>query len=183
MTVVERRLLLVEDDAAFAESLMRSFERRAVHCQWLPDAYSVRSAIVTLGQQGISDVVLDMNLGDTSGLALIPELRRALPTANILVLTGYASIATTVMAIKAGADNYLAKPADASAILKALDQDADEDGDESGESSLMSVPRMEWEYIQRVLVENEGNISATARALNMHRRTLQRKLAKRPVGR
>jgi len=103
-----------------------------------------------------------------------------------LVLTGYASIATTVQAIKLGADNYLAKPADSAAILRALDEDAAEPDltePDAQEFQPMSVSRLEWEHIQRVLNEHEGNVSATARALNMHRRTLQRKLAKRPVGR
>ena len=102
------------------------------------------------------------------------------------MLTGYASIATTVQAIKLGADNYLAKPADSAAVLRALDEDIAES--ESADTpavefQAMSVSRLEWEHIQRVLNEHDGNVSATARALNMHRRTLQRKLAKRPVGR
>jgi len=103
-----------------------------------------------------------------------------------LILTGYASIATTVQAIKLGADNYLAKPADSAAVLRALDDDSGSvasNDDEASDFQPMSVSRLEWEHIQRVLNEHEGNVSATARALNMHRRTLQRKLAKRPVGR
>ena len=102
------------------------------------------------------------------------------------MLTGYASIATTVQAIKLGADNYLAKPADAAAVLRALEEDAegmDTQPEIADGFQTMSVSRLEWEHIQRVLNEHEGNVSATARALNMHRRTLQRKLAKKPVGR
>jgi two-component system response regulator RegA len=97
------------------------------------------------------------------------------------VLTGYASIATTVDAIKLGATQYLAKPADVDAILKALNATDVIISEEEMASGPMSVDRLEWEHIQRVLTENDGNISATARALKMHRRTLQRKLAKRPV--
>ena len=103
---------------------------------------------------------------------------------RILVLTGYASIATAVEAIKLGADNYLAKPADADEILTALlgeNSPAQEDSSNIGEP--MSVRRLEWEHIQKVLKENDGNISETARQLKMHRRTLQRKLQKRPVAR
>ncbi len=96
------------------------------------------------------------------------------------MLTGYASITTTVDAIKLGATQYLAKPADVDAILKALNA-TEVVIEDDAPSSPMSVDRLEWEHIQRVLAENDGNISATARALKMHRRTLQRKLAKRPV--
>ena len=124
-------------------------------------------------------------------------MRRQLPRARLLVLTGYASIATTVQAIKAGADNYLSKPANLDSILSALAQcsASNDDGVERDDqlavetlkfdesASPLSVERLEWEHIQRVLTEHQGNISSTARALNMHRRTLQRKLAKRPVAR
>ena len=99
------------------------------------------------------------------------------------MLTVYASIATAVQAVKEGADNYLAKPANVESILEALQTNASEvQADEALEHPVvLSVDRLEWEHIQRVLAENSNNISATARALNMHRRTLQRKLAKKPV--
>ena len=103
---------------------------------------------------------------------------------RILVLTGYASIATAVEAIKLGADNYLAKPADTDEILAAMFADfkkGNSNSDEEPKLETMSVRRLEWEHIQRVLMENDGNVSATARQLNMHRRTLQRKLQKKPV--
>jgi two-component system response regulator RegA len=100
---------------------------------------------------------------------------------KILILTGYASIATAVEAIKLGADNYLAKPADTDEVLNALFASADESPRNSIDVAPMSVKRLEWEHIQKVLNENEGNISKTARELKMHRRTLQRKLQKRPV--
>jgi two-component system response regulator RegA len=174
---VIRKILILDDDAVFASTLMSSLLRRGVESV---HAGSVDQARLML--DGITDAVVDLNLGAVSGLSFISELRDNLPLANILVLTGYASIASTVQAIKLGADNYLAKPADTSAILKALDQDAAESDAQSEFAEVMSVPRMEWEHIQRVLAENEGNVSATARALNMHRRTLQRKLFKKPVG-
>ena len=97
------------------------------------------------------------------------------------MLTGYASIATAVEAIKLGADNYLAKPADIDEILAALDNDSDEEEHDAQFQEPMSVRRLEWEHIQKVLLENHGNISETARQLKMHRRTLQRKLQKKPV--
>jgi two-component system response regulator RegA len=112
-------------------------------------------------------------------------MRAALHDARILVLTGYASIATAVAAVKQGADEYLAKPANVDSILTALMAGISEDAAEAAleEPVPLSVARLEWEHIQRVLTEHGGNISATARALNMHRRTLQRKLGKRPVSR
>ncbi len=121
-----------------------------------------------------------MKLAAESGLGLIGPLKALHPEMRILLLTGYASIAAAVEAIKLGATYYLAKPADADEILAALGRDV-------GDAAIlppdepMSVGRLEWEHIQRVLSENDDNISATARALKMHRRTLQRKLMKRPV--
>ena len=101
---------------------------------------------------------------------------------RILVLTGYASIATAVKAIKRGADDYLAKPVTAGAVAAVLEREArPEGGDPAAPLEPMSPRRLEWEHIQRVLAEHDGNISATARTLRMHRRTLQRKLAKRPL--
>ncbi|MBS3936504.1 MAG: response regulator, partial [Sulfuritalea sp.] len=128
-------------------------------------------------------VVLDLNLGSSSGLALIRPLLDLAPGCRILVLTGYASIATAVEAIKRGATQYFAKPIEVDAIVAAFgapDRCAVTAVAEVPDDPL-SVGRLEWEHIQRVLHEHQGNISATARALRMHRRTLQRKLAKRPV--
>lgn len=180
--MTERILLLVDDDEVFSKTLVRSLERRGLTC--VHASSSGQLAQLTSGAL-FSDIILDLNLGESTGLDLIPGLRKRYPNANILVLTGYASIATTVKAIKLGADNYLAKPADTEAILLALDSDAEDtvDGVALGGVQPMSVGRLEWEHIQRVLQENQGNVSATARALNMHRRTLQRKLAKRPLAR
>ena len=108
-------------------------------------------------------------------------LLEASPGVRILVLTGYASIATAVDAVKLGAIQYLAKPVEVDAILTAFEEDANPNFDVAISDEPLSVDRLEWEHIQRVLNENDGNISATARALKMHRRTLQRKLSKRPV--
>ena len=126
-------------------------------------------------------MVLDLNLNGSSGLALIPQLLAINPACRIVVLTGYASITTAVDAIKLGAVQYLAKPVEIEAILAAFESDDAPDLDVVAPDEPLSVDRLEWEHIQRVLNENDGNISATARALKMHRRTLQRKLSKRPV--
>jgi len=127
---------------------------------------------------------LDLNLGRETSLKLIPLLKASHQNIRILMLTGYASITTAVEAIKLGADNYLAKPSDADEILAALlseNQTKLSTTDDRSKLERMSVRRLEWEHIQKVLQENDGNISATARQLNMHRRTLQRKLQKHPV--
>jgi two-component system, response regulator RegA len=173
------KLLLVEDDAAFAHVTSRALARRG---------YSVRHADSSVGARSLiaseifDHAILDLNLGGHSSLELIPLLRARNEAMQILILTGYASITTAVEAIKLGADNYLAKPADADEILQALWGGRPlPSGGETICSSPMSVRRLEWEHIQKVLKENEGNISETARQLKMHRRTLQRKLQKRPV--
>jgi two-component system, response regulator RegA len=174
------QLLLVDDDAVFARVLGRALSARGFS---VCAANSSDEAMVHLGaDHGLRPdfAVLDLNLGGTSGLKLIGAVRQTNPHCRIVVLTGYASISTAVDAIKLGADQYLAKPTEVDAIVRALLDEQAPDQADAGDSTL-SVPRLEWEHIQRVLAENGGNISATARALKMHRRTLQRKLIKRPV--
>lgn len=170
------RILIVDDDEVFAQTLARSFKRREIESEVALDLTSALAAAQTL----FDAVLLDLRLGEESGMSILEELRQALPDARILILTGYSSIATAVEAIKLGADNYLPKPAAAEEILRALEA--------SPEGLVAEIPdqapsldRLEWEHIQRVLSSNDGNISASARELGMHRRTLQRKLAKRPV--
>lgn len=175
------KMLLVEDDEIFGRVISRAMQQRGYE---VVHALSLDAASGTVSTQGFDLAVLDLNLGGHSSLPLIPKLKQHNPHMRILVLTGYASIATAVDAIKLGADNYLAKPADADEILAALlgdDTLAHEETNSIGEP--MSVRRLEWEHIQKVLNENNGNISETARQLKMHRRTLQRKLQKRPVAR
>lgn len=177
------RFLIVDDDDVFASTLARALTRRG----YQPGVAPTVDAALALARETTFDLVtIDLHLvhagGTSSGLLLIEPLRTLLPHARILVLTGYASIATAVQAVKAGADNYLAKPADVDAILRTLQGDAALPSAEDIPTPL-SVSRLEWEHIQRVLAEHHGNISATARALNMHRRTLQRKLSKKPVAR
>jgi two-component system response regulator RegA len=173
--------LIIDDEEVFASTLARSLARRGMQADWVcsPDV-----ALQLAEQRPYTDITLDLNLGEYSGLLYVQPLRQARPLARLLVLTGYASIATTVQAMKLGADNYLAKPADTTTILRALDENAPFlDAEGEGGFQSMSVSRLEWEHIQRVLTEHQGNVSASARALNMHRRTLQRKLAKKPMAR
>lgn len=170
--------LIIDDDPSFNAILVRTLERRGHPARGAHDA---ASALDLAREMQAGRVVLDLNLNGSSGLALIQELLLIEPDCRIVVLTGYASIATAVDAIKLGAVQYLAKPIEIEAIIAAFEQDEAPDFDLPASDEPLSVDRLEWEHIQRVLNENDGNISATARALKMHRRTLQRKLSKRPV--
>lgn len=171
-----RSLLLVDDDATFCSVLARALERRGFD---VSVAHSVEEAMPLARRCPPQYGVVDMKMGGASGLTLVRALHSLNPEARIVVLTGYASIATAVEAIKLGANQYLAKPANADEIVAAFGHDACDSVPLNAQPA--SVERLEWEHIQRVLQENQGNISATARALNMHRRTLQRKLGKMPV--
>lgn len=175
-----RRFLIVDDDAVFRSVLARALVRRGYE---VVEAEDARSALALLQAERPDACVLDLKIGHESGLHLLPELLHRQPGLKVVVLTGYASIATAVEAVKQGAVNYLAKPADADEILAAFSTTAAVAPQEVLETPPMSVDRLEWEHIQKVLAENNGNISETARALGMHRRTLQRKLQKRPVRR
>lgn len=171
------KLLLVDDDDAFLRVLGKALTRRGFDV--LPAATSdAARELANSNQPGFA--VVDLKLENDSGLDLIPDLKNAREDMVIVVLTGYASIATAVEAIKRGASNYLAKPARADDVVKALTGKQDTPATDD-DYTPMSVDRLEWEHIQKVLQENDGNISATARSLGMYRRTLQRKLAKRPV--
>jgi two-component system response regulator RegA len=172
-------LLVIEDDPTFNAVLSRALGRRGYTVSSAQDANSALAAAQAVSPVGI---VLDLNLGATSGLNLIRPLLDIVPGCRIVVLTGYASIATAVEAIKLGATQYFAKPVEVEAIIAAFDTTVSASfADAAPPTDTLSVNRMEWEHIQRVLHEHEGNISSTARALKMHRRTLQRKLGKRPV--
>ncbi|MGB0733088.1 MAG: response regulator transcription factor [Pontibacterium sp.] len=172
-----KRLLIVDDDETFTRILSRALGRHGLE---ITVAHSPKDAREKLKDSLPDFATVDLKMDEASGLTLIPDLIKANPDMKVLILTGYASITTAVEAIKLGATNYLPKPADANEILSALtNQTANPDAEIAEQP--MSVNRLEWEHIQKVLAENEGNISATARALNMHRRTLQRKLAKKPV--
>ena len=171
----ELSLLLVDDDVTFCEVLGRALEKR----QYLVSiTHSVRAAEELLSSHNFDVAVVDLNMPEQTGLELIPSLVQRNPEIKVVVLTGFASIATAVEAIKLGATNYLTKPADADQIVAALTNT------NTDLTSLpvkpMSTERLEWEHIQRVLTECDHNISKAARQLGMHRRTLQRKLQKRP---
>lgn len=170
------KLLIVEDDADFAAALARAMKKRGADVALAHDADEARSVAATFAP---SHAVVDLKLPGESGLAVVAALAARTPIPAIVVLTGYASIATAVEAVRLGARHYLAKPADADEILAALLRDQPDAALEVS-SEPLSVARMEWEHIQKVLNEYDGNISATARALKMHRRTLQRKLDKNP---
>lgn len=171
------RMLLLDDDPAFAAALAQALRRRG---HQVSVAHDGDTALALAAEADFDAAVLDLRLAADSGLRLIAPLKAAQPELRILLLTGYASIATAVEAIKLGAVHYLAKPAGVEEILAALGRESG-DADAMAAEEPMSVDRLEWEHIQKVLAENEGNLSATARALKMHRRTLQRKLSKRPV--
>jgi two-component system response regulator RegA len=172
-----RRILLVDDDEQFTAVMARSLERRGWVTRRCGSAADAAEDCVAFRP---SHILLDLNMPGTSGLVVLPRLLDLAPAARLVVLTGYSSIATAVAATRAGAANYLCKPASIDEVLRAFDEG---DGDPAAEipSDPISVERLEWEHIQKVLQDNDGNISATARALGMHRRTLQRKLQKRPV--
>jgi two-component system response regulator RegA len=171
------RLLLVDDDRAFLQVLQRALERRG---HTVTQADTADAALTIARSQSFDGVVLDLRIGEDNGLQCLPALRALQPDASILLLTGYASIATAVEAVKRGADDYRPKPASSEEILQALFSD-----DTPTEADLPNTPihprRLEWEHLQRVMNEHDGNVSSAARALGLHRRTLQRKLAKRPV--
>ena len=170
-------LLLVDDDPTFCTVLKGALAKRGFEVFVAND--------VTAGMEMAEQVepeyaVIDLRIGVESGLSLLRHLHDLDANTRIVMLTGYASIATAVEAIKLGAVHYVTKPADADEIVTALHRDGGDATVEIKETPL-SVRRLEWEHLQKVLVEHGGNISAAARALGMHRRSLQRKLEKRPV--
>jgi two-component system response regulator RegA len=170
-------LLIVDDDLTFCSVLAKAMTRRGFN---VTCAHTVDQATECAEACMPEYAVVDLRLPGVSGLALVEKLKALDPGTRIVMLTGYASIATAVEAIKLGATHYLAKPVDVDEIMAAFERTS---GDAEVQISAhpLSVGRLEWEYIQRVLNENKGNISVTARILNMHRRTLQRKLTKNPV--
>jgi two-component system response regulator RegA len=169
-------LLLVDDDPTFRQVLSVALEKRGFA---VTTAADVIEAIELAEANSPEYAVVDLKMPGPSGLVLVKRLKELDAATRIVVLTGFASITTAVEAVKLGATHYLAKPADADEIVAAFHKS---EGDEAAPLSPapLSIDRLEWEHIQRVMAENEGNISATARALNMHRRTLQRKLGKYP---
>jgi len=146
----------------------------------LAAALTLSAALAQAQQHRPRRALIDLKLADASGLHVISALKQLQPDIAIVMLTGYSSIATAVEAVKRGAVNYLCKPVGADDILEAFTL-VDIASPPSAAAQPLSVERLEWEHIQKILLEHAGNVSATARALGMHRRTLQRKLQKRPV--
>jgi two-component system, response regulator RegA len=171
-------LLLVDEDIALCEVLARAL---TAHGFQVRVAHTAKQASRLVDDDSPRYAVIALKLPDASGLKLVSALLALDPHMRIVVLTGYPSIRTAVEAIKLGATDYLAKPANADEVVSALHRDRGNDSVPLGRKQ-MSVHRAEWEYISHVLRENNGNISASARALSMDRRTLQRKLRKRPSG-
>ena len=171
------KLLIIEDDINLATTLARRLTKHSFNCEV---AHNQTEALLRARQQQPDCILLDMKLADENGLALIAPLRHLLPKAHIVLLTGFASIATAVEAMRLGANDYLTKPVDMASLLKVLKVEPVSTVTEISEE-VMSPERLEWEHIQHVLHSNNGNVSMTARQLNMHRRTLQRKLQKKPV--
>jgi two-component system response regulator RegA len=169
----ERTLLLVDDDAPLCQRLARAMERRGFI---VATADSVATGIAAVTGHPPAFAVVDLRLGDGSGLEVVKALRKARPGARIIMLTGYGNIATAVAAVKAGALDYLPKPADADAVERALL--ASDVSLPPPPEDPMSADRVRWEHIQRVFEQCDRNVSETARRLKMHRRTLQRILGK-----
>jgi len=170
-------LLLVDDDEIYCEVLGDALMKRNYT---VSTAHNLRHALQLAVEIEPEYAVVDLRIGSESGLELVKKLAALDENTCIVMLTGYASVATAVESIKLGAIHYLTKPATANEIVAALHRKKGDTSVSPAEQPL-SVKRLEWEHLQKVLTEHDGNISAAARALNMHRRTLQRKLAKRPV--
>lgn len=174
-------MLFVEDDEALAFVTKRALEKRDYTVHWFSE---LRKARAHLPKLSLDYALLDLKVGKETSLDFIAQIKQTHPGVAIVLLTGYGSIATAVQAMKLGAINYLTKPCSIEQIIAALRNDGSAAiPAEPVEMEIPSLRRVEWEVIQKALDENDGNISATARQLKMHRRTLQRKLQKRPFAR
>jgi two-component system response regulator RegA len=171
---LERTLLILDDDRPFLSRLTRAMEARGFIVK---ACESVAEGLAALESTPPAFAIIDMRLGDGNGLDVISKLKSARPDARGIILTGYGNIATAVTSVKMGAFDYLAKPADADEIYHALMATQIDKPD--AQENPMSADRVRWEHIQRVFESCDRNVSETARRLNMHRRTLQRILAKR----
>lgn len=177
----DARMLLIDDDAAFCAVLARRLQREGIACDIAHDAASALRLLDAMPHDARPRrILLDLRLGADNGLALIQALQDRCADARIVLATGYASIATAVDAMRRGAWHYLPKPFDLDSLLRGFG-----DVPEAAPADIAEAPptlrRQGWEHVQRVLAECEGNVSAAARVLGVDRRTLQRRLAKRPV--
>lgn len=173
------KLLIIDDDITFRTRLARALGERAVTAVQAGSFAEADSALATQGP--FTHALVDLRLGEEDGIALVRKLRAASSEIVIVVLTGYGSIVTAVEAVRAGANDYLTKPADADQILAVLK--GEQDGLHNDEHDVPSLARVEYEHLQRVLADCDGNISEAARRLGLHRRSLQRKLGKYPPNR
>lgn len=174
----QAKLLIVEDDVIFANTLNRRLTKKGFDCVQVDNN---NDALLACHRHTPDYILLDMKLAEENTLAIIKPLRNLRPQSRIVLLTGFASIATAVEAIKLGADDYLSKPVDSTTLLASLKGNKAQTLPLEDEAEkTLSAEQVEWQHIQQVLKANQGNISATARQLSMHRRTLQRKLQKRP---
>jgi two-component system response regulator RegA len=170
-------LLFVDDDQVLCDVMQRALSSRGYS---VTAVQTVAEALRVIHAHPPEFAVVDLKLPDQSGLKVVAGLKAADAHTKIVVLTGYASIPTAIEAIKLGATYYLAKPTDADAVVAAFGREHGDDGVPI-DATPATVERVEWEHIQRMLKVNGGNVSATARALSMHRRTLQRKLGRGPA--
>ncbi|MFZ4767528.1 MAG: response regulator transcription factor [Roseimicrobium sp.] len=176
MSLNLQRILLVDDDGVYLQRLARALRDRGCTIAAVETAEAASEAAAQLQPEA---AVLDLKLPGANGLMCLRELRAAWPELRVLILTGYGSIATAMEAVRQGAWDYLTKPADADQILAALHRDPSRPQSEA-EIVPPSLERIEWEHIQRVLTDKDGNISQAAATLGLHRRSLQRKLQKLP---
>ncbi|MEJ8572441.1 ActR/PrrA/RegA family redox response regulator transcription factor [Microbaculum marinum] len=174
LALPDRTLLVLDDDLPFLHRLARAMERRGFE---VTEAETVSAGLAAVNASPPAFAVVDMRLEDGNGLDVISKLQEVRPDARAIILTGYGNIATAVTAVKLGAVDYLAKPADADEVFAALMATGEDKA--SPPENPMSADRVRWEHIQRVYELCDRNVSETARRLNMHRRTLQRILAKR----
>jgi two-component system response regulator RegA len=172
----QKHFLIVDDDKVFCEVVTLALKKRGFS---VSIASNAKEAIKIAKDRFPDFALVDLKMPGDTGLVLIRNLKSISALTRVVLLTGYASISTAIEAIRAGACHYLVKPADIDEIISAFNK-TEGDIDVPISQNPMTVNRLEWEYIQKVLSENSGNISATAKALNMHRRTLQRKLSKVP---
>lgn len=170
-------ICLIDDDEILLRTLARRLSQQAYKVATLQGPITEQQLVATPAHC----YLVDLRIADQSGLSLLSPLRAAYPDSRIIMLTGFASIATAVQAVKLGADDYLTKPVDFAALLQCIGTADTRDKPQAAEAdtALLSPDQLEWEHIQRTLEQFDGNVSHTARALSMHRRTLQRKLLKR----
>ncbi|MDF1825226.1 MAG: response regulator [Verrucomicrobiales bacterium] len=172
-----KNILLIEDDDSFRITVRHALKGRGFQVE---EASSAEEALATGSPSYHPDgILLDMRLGNDDGMSLIPELKRLHPEARLVVLTGFGSIPQAMESLRIGADDYLLKPAGIEAIIGALQGNATPK-ESAFDGEPPSLARVEWEHIQRILHDCEGNVSRAARTLGIDRRTLQRKLAKQP---